>query len=235
MAMGLLRGLVRLVPSDVPRLGLVSVDANVLAFATVISVLTGLLFGVLPAWRTSRVNPSSAMRDGNRTATSGRGHHRLQNSLVVAQTAIGLVLLVASGLLIHSFVRVLNVDPGFDRRNVLIASLSVPESRYAGSQQTQFYQQLLTRVRALPGVQSASAGWPLPLSNMGMRISFDIEGHPLPEGDRNTATVSIAEPGYFQTLRIPVLRGREFQDTDDAKATPVVDREPELRAQVLRR
>jgi len=168
------------------------------------------------------VNPSSAMRDGNRTSTTGRGQHRLQNSLVVAETAVGLVLLVASGLLIHSFVRVLQVDPGFDRKNVLIASLSLPDSRYTSAQQTQFYQQLLARVRALPGVQSASAGWPLPLSTSGMRISFDIEGHPLPEGDRNTALVSITEPTYFQTMRIPLLRGREFQDTDDAKATPVV-------------
>jgi predicted permease len=222
LAMGLLRGLLELVPSDVPRLGLVSVDAKVLAFATLISVLTGLLFGVLPAWRTSRVNPSAAMRDGNRTATTGRGHHRLQNSLVVAQTAVGLVLLVASGLLIHSFVRVLQVEPGFDRRNVLVASLSLPESRYSSAQQTQFYQQLLPRVRALPGVQSASAGWPLPLSNSGMRIAFDIEGHPLPEGDRNTARATIANPGFFGTMRIPILRGREFRDSDDAKANPVV-------------
>ena len=222
LATGLLRGLLQLVPSDVPRLGQVSVDGNVLAFATLISVVTGLLFGVLPAWRTSRVNPSSAMRDGNRTTTTGRAQHRLQNSLVVAETAVGLVLLVASGLLIHSFVRVLQVDPGFDRKNVLIASLSLPESRYTGAQQAQFYQQLLTQVRALPGVQSASAGWPLPLSTSGMRIAFDIEGHPLPEGDRNTALVSIASPGFFETMRIPLLRGREFRDTDDAKATPVV-------------
>jgi putative ABC transport system permease protein len=222
LASGLLRVLLRLVPSDVPRLGQVSVDAYVLAFATLISAITGLLFGVLPAWRTSRVNPSSAMRDGNRTSTAGRGQHRLQNSLVVAETAVGFVLLVASGLLIHSFIRVLQVDPGFDRRNVLIASLSLPDSRYISAQQTQFYQQLLARVRELPGVQSASAGWPLPLSSSGMRISFDIEGHPLPEGDRNTALVSIVEPTYFQTMRIPILRGREFQDTDDVKTTPVV-------------
>jgi len=221
-AIGLLRVLLQLVPSDVPRLGQVSVDGSVLAFATLVSVITGLLFGVLPAWRTSLVNPSSAMRDGGRTASTGRGQHRLQNSLVVAETAVGLVLLVASGLLIHSFVRLLQVDPGFDRRNVLIASLSLPDSRYTSAQQVQFYNQLLPRVRALPGVQSASAGWPLPLTNTGMRISFDIEGHPLPQGDRNVARVSIAAPGFFETMRIPILRGREFQDTDDAKANPVV-------------
>jgi len=222
LATGLLRGLLQLVPSDVPRLAQVSVDGYVLAFASLISVMTGLLFGVLPAWRTSRVNPSSAMRESTRTATSGRGQHRLQNSLVVAQTAVGLVLLVASGLLIHSFVRVLQVDPGFDRRDLLIASLSLPDNRYTGAQQAQFYQQLLSRVRALPGVQSASAGWPLPMATSGMRISFDIEGHPLPEGDRNTARISLANPGFFETMRIPVLKGHEFRNSDDAKASPVV-------------
>ena len=222
LATGLLRGLLQLVPSDVPRLAQVSVDGYVLAFASLISVMTGLLFGVVPAWRTSRVNPSSAMRESTRTATSGRGQHRLQNSLVVAQTAVGLVLLVASGLLIHSFVRVLQVDPGFDRRDLLIASLSLPDNRYTGAQQAQFYQQLLSRVRALPGVQSASAGWPLPMATSGMRISFDIEGHPLPEGDRNTARISLANPGFFETMRIPLLKGREFRDSDDAKASPVV-------------
>jgi predicted permease len=222
LSIGLLHALLRLVPSDLPRLNQVSVDGNVLFFATVISVITGLLFGVLPAWRISQVDPSSALRDGSRTATTGRRQHRLQNSLVVAETAVGLVLLIASGLLIHSFVRILQVDPGFDRRNVLIASLSLPDSRYTSAQQVQFYGQLLPRVRALPGAQSVSAGWPLPLTNNGMRISFDIEGHPLPQGDRNVARVSIAAPGFFETMRIPILRGREFRDSDDAKSTPVV-------------
>ena len=221
-ATALLRGLLRVVPSDVPRLAQVSIDGSVLAFASVISLLTGLLFGVLPAWRTSRVNPASAMREGSRSATAGRGQHRLQNSLVIGQTAIGLVLLAGSGLLVRSFVQVLRVDPGFDRHNLLIASLSLPDSRYSSAQQTQFYQQLLTRVRALPGAQSASAGWPLPLSATGMHIAFDLEGHPLPKGDQNAARVSIANPRFFAAMRIPLLRGREFQDTDDARATPVV-------------
>ena len=222
LSIGLLRALLRLVPSNLPRLGQVSVDGSVLLFATLISIITGLLFGVLPAWRVSQVDPSSALRDGSRTATTGRGQHRLQNSLVVAETAIGLVLLVGSGLLIHSFVRVLQVDPGFDRHNVLTANLNLPDSRYTSAQQVQFYDQLLPRVRALPGVESASAGWPLPLTGNGMRISFDIEGHSLPQGDRNAARVSIARPGFFQTMRIPLLRGRDFQSTDDAKANPVV-------------
>jgi predicted permease len=222
LAIGLLRGLMQLVPSDLPRLSQVSLNSSVLFFAICISVITGLLFGVLPAWKASKVDPSRALRDGTRTTSAGRGQHRLQDTLVIAETALGLMLLVGSGLLIHSFVRVLQVDPGFDRHNLLTASLNLPDARYTTAQQVQFYDQLLQRVTALPGVQSASAGWPLPLSGSGMGISFDIEGHPRPEGDRNVARVSLANPGFFQTMRIPMLRGREFMPSDDAKAKAVV-------------
>ncbi len=218
----LVRVVVRLLPSDLPRSGNISIDATVLAFAVGVSVLTGPLFGVLPALRVARVDPSTALRDGTRTATTGRRQHRLQNSLVIAEMAIGLVLLIGSGLLIRSFVRVLQVDPGFDRRNLLTASVELPESQYPHDRHIQFYDELLPRLRSLPGVVSVSAGWPLPVSVDGMHISFDIEGHPLPEGRRNAARVSIIEPGYFKTLRIPLLRGREFQETDTAKSQPVV-------------
>jgi predicted permease len=203
-------------------LGEVSVDGTVLAFASVLSVFTGLLFGVLPAWRISRVDPATALRDGTRTATAGRGQHRLQNALVVAEVALGLVLLIGSGLLIRSFMRVLQVDPGFDRRNVLTAGLDLPGSRYTSQQQVDFENRLIERLRALPGVQSASAGWPLPLSASGMSITFDIQGRPLPPGDRNSARVSIVQPDFFSTMRIPVLHGREFAVGDTSKSTPVV-------------
>ena len=222
LSMSLLRMLVHLVPSDLPRSGEVSVDATVLFFATVVSLFTGLLFGVLPAWRISRVDPSTALRDGARTATAGRGQHRVQNALVIAQTAIGLVLLIASGLLIRSFVRVLQVNPGFDRKNVLTASLDLPLSRYSSQQQVNFENQVLERLRALPGVQSASGGWPLPLSAVGMTISFNIEGRPLPPGDRNVSRASLAQPDYFQVMHIPLLRGREFRTSDNSKSNPVV-------------
>ena len=218
----LVRVVVGLLPSDLPRSGNISIDATVLAFAVAVSVLIGPLFGALPALRVARVDPATALRDGTRTATTGRGQHRLHNSLVIAEIAVGLVLLIGSGLLVRSFVRVLQVDPGFDRRNVLTASIALPDSQYPHDQQLQFYGQLVSRLRGLPGVVSVSTGWPLPLSPDGMRISFDIEGHPLPEGERNTARASIAAPDYFKTLRIPVLQGREFQETDTDKSLPVV-------------
>jgi predicted permease len=217
----LLRTLIKLVPSDLPRLSQVSVDGQVLLFATVVSVVTGLLFGVLPALRISKVDPSLALRDSSRTATVGRSQHRVQNSLVVVQTAIGLVLLIGSGLLIRSFVHVLQVDPGFDRRNVLNAYISLPDNLYSNAQKVQFYERLLSGIRAIPGVRAAGAATPIPLSGNSMRIAFDIEGHPLPEGERNSARVFIVTPGYFETMRIPVLRGRGFQDSDQTTSTPV--------------
>ncbi len=222
IAVLLLHGVLQLLPSDLPRAASITIDSSVLAFSLAVSFVTGLLFGVLPALRTARVDPSVALRDGTRTASSGRGQHRLHNSLVIAQTAVGLLLLIGAGLLIRSFVRVLQVDPGFDRRNVLTASLSLPDNRYPRDKQIEFYQDLLPRLRSLPGVTSVSAGWPLPLSPMGIGISFDIEERPLPEGERAVSRLSIIEPGYVPTLRIPLIRGREFQDTDTTKSKAVV-------------
>jgi predicted permease len=218
----LLRGVLRVLPADLPRAASIAMDSTALAFSLAVSFVTGLLFGVLPALRTARVDPSTALRDGTRTATTGRGQHRLHNALVIAQTAVGLLLLIGAGLLIRSFVRVLQVDPGFDRRNLLTASLSLPDNRYPRDKQIAFYQDLLPRLRALPGVVSVSAGWPLPLATSGIGITFDIEERPLPEAERNISRVSIAEPSYFQALRIPLLRGREFQDTDTTQSKKVV-------------
>jgi predicted permease len=218
----LLHGVLRVLPADLPRAASITIDSTVLGFSLAVSFVTGLLFGVLPAMRTARVDPSTALRDGTRTATTGRGQHRMHNSLVIAQTAVGLVLLIGAGLLIRSFVRVLQIDPGFDRRNVLAASLSLPDNRYPRDKQIEFYQDLLPRLRSLPGVVSVSAGWPLPLSSSGIGISFDIEERPLPEGERAVSRLSIIEPDYFQTLRIPLIRGREFQDTDTTKSKPVI-------------
>ena len=139
LAVILLKTMVHFVPQNLPRLDQVAVDGTVLGFAGLASILTGVLFGVLPAWRMSRLDPSQALREGSRSVTSGRGQHRLNNILVVAETAIGLVLLVGAGLLIHSFVRVLNVDPGFDSHHVLTADLGLSDTQYPDLKKVQFY------------------------------------------------------------------------------------------------
>jgi predicted permease len=217
------RWLPRLVPNNLlPRMDQIGVDGTVLAFATVASVLTGLLFGVLPAWRMSRFDPLLALREGSRGTTTGLRQHRLQSWLLVSETALGLVLLVGSGLLIRSFVRVLNVDTGFDSHHVLTASLSVPSKRYPRAQRIDFYHRLFARLAALPGVESVSAGFPLPLSGNNIDISIAIEGRPVAKGDQPSEQIAVITPDFFRTLKIPILRGRAFTAADDTQGKPVI-------------
>ena len=175
-----------------------SVDGPVLAFATVASVFTGLLFGVLPAWRMSRFDPLLALREGSRGMTSGRRQHRVQSWLLVAETALGLVLLMGSGLLIRSFVRVLSVDPGFDAQRVLTASLSLPPTRYPRAQKIAFYHRMFARLAALPDVESLSAGFPLPLSGNNIDIDIAIEGRPVAKGDQPSEQVAVVFPEFSE-------------------------------------
>jgi predicted permease len=222
LAVVLLKTMVHFVPQNLPRLDQVAVDGTVMGFAALASILTGVLFGVLPAWRMSRLDPSLALREGTRSVTSGRGQHRLNSILVVAETAIGLVLLVGAGLLIHSFVRVLNVDPGFDSHHVLTVDLGMSDTQYPDLKKVQFYEQLLPRLAALPGVETVSAGYPLPLSEHNIGIGFAIEGRPVAKGDEPDAPVTIVTPDFFRTMRIPMLSGRAFLTTDDSKAPAVI-------------
>jgi predicted permease len=214
--------LVRLMPKELPRLDHVSINAPVLAFAVSISILAGLLFGLVPAWRMSHLDPSLALREGARGMTGGRRRNLLHNWLVIAETAVSLVLLIAAGLLIRSFVQVLRVDLGFDPHHVLTARINLPAARYPHDRRLQFYDAFLARLAALPGVESAAAGYPLPLTSGNIGISFTIEGRPVAPGDEPGAAVGIATPGYFETLRIPILAGRAFTARDGTKAPPVV-------------
>ena len=219
---GLLRSFVRLMPVNIPRVETASVDGTVLLFVLGLSIVAGLLFGMLPAWRLSELRPAQAMRDGSRTVTGARGRRRMQSGLVIAQTAIGLVLLVSSGLLIRSFIRILNVDPGFDPKHVLTARLGVSFDSLNHDQHVEFYRRLLDALSAMPGVRSASAGWPLPMTDSNAKISFRIEGRPTATGDEPSESAGVAMPGYFETMRIPLLAGRTFQDRDQTKSAPVM-------------
>ncbi len=213
-----LKIMLRFVPQNLPRLDTVPVDTAVLGFTIAASIITGVLFGVLPAWRMSKLDPSLAMREGTRSVTGGRAHGRLHSALVIAETALSMILLIGSGLFIRSFVRMLQANPGFDRRNVLTASLDYNGGNDFATKVTQFYDELLPRMAALPGVKSAAAGWPLPFSNSSIGISFDVEGHPTAKGDEPVARTAVVTPNFFATLRIPLLRGRDFAATDAGKA-----------------
>ena len=221
MSLALLRIGLRYVPSDVPRLYAVSLDARVLTFAIGISVATALIFGLIPAWKMSRSDPASTLRDGGLTTTSGRRRNHLHHALVVAETALGFTLLIGSGLLIRSVFKVLVVDPGFDTHTV---AFDVPLSKlhYPDSSSVQFYDKLLTKLEALPGVAKVSAADPLPLQGPYWSNCI-IPGFPSEGYDIPTVTDAVVEPGYFETLSIPLIRGRTFaQHDNDAKSAPVV-------------
>jgi predicted permease len=221
VASGALKELAVLFPKALPRLGDVSIDVPVFVFAVAVSVLTGILFGVVPALRVSQLAPALALRDGTRTVTSGRGHHRLQTWLVIAETALGLVLLVGAGLLIRSFVSVLGVDPGFDAHHVLTARFTMSDTSYPRDHKIQFVQELMSRLNALPGVKAASAGWPMPMSGSDATVSFTVEGHPVAQADHPSESLGVAEPGFFEAMRIPLIAGRTFNSMDQTKSPPV--------------
>lgn len=222
LAFPLLRGLTRFVPLDVPRIQNASIDGTALLLVVLVSVLTGILFGVLPACRMSQARPVQALRDGSRGVAGGRAQHRVHNGLVISQTAIGVVLLVSSGLLIRSFVRILNADLGFDPRHVLTARVGPSFDKLNHDQHFQFYNQLVTRLSALPGVKSASAGWPLPLSDSNFGTSFSIAGRPAAKGDEPHEQGGVVMPGYFETLGMPLLAGRRFEEKDGTAGVPVM-------------
>jgi len=220
MSLALLRIGLRFIPSDVPRLYAVSVDARVLIFAIAVSVATALAFGLIPAWKMSQSDPALSLRDGGPTTTSGRARNRLHHALVVVETALGFTLLICSGLLIRSVIKVLVLDPGFDTHAVAF-DVALTKLRYPDPSKVQFYDKLLPQLAALPGVEKVSAVHPLPLHGPSWTnctiAGFPTEGYNIP-----TATDAVVEPGYFETLSIPLIRGRTFDQHDnDAKSAPV--------------
>lgn len=222
LAYGLIAALLRLVPVEIPRMHGAGIDANVLLFVMIASLLTGLLFGAFPAWRLSRSAPASALREGSRSVAGGQAQHRLHNGLVVAQTAIGMVLLIGAGLLMRSFLHILSVDPGFDPKHVLTGRVGVPFNEMKHDQHYIFYQQLLGRISAIPGVQSVSAGWPLPMSSSSATVSFNIQGRPVDKGDEPSEALGVVMPGYFETMHIPLIAGRTFGAQDGLAGPPTI-------------
>ncbi len=218
---GLLRALA---PAGAPRLEGVGIDLPVFAFTLAASLLAGLLFGLVPALQAARPDLARSVKEGSRGAGSGTAARRLRGALVAGEVALSLTLLVAAGLLIQSFVRVLAVDPGFRPRNLLLARLALPDASYPEEAQVvSFYDQVLERLAARPGVEAAAAVSVAPLSGNETDWSFLIEGAPLPEPGHEPATpYRAATPGSFRALGIPVLRGRAIAPADRAGAPPVV-------------
>ncbi len=220
-SIGLLRSLA---PAEAPRLDGVGVDLPVFAFTLAVSVAAGLLFGLAPALQAARPDLVRSFKEGSRAAGSGRATRRLRGALVAGEVALSLTLLVAAGLLIQSFVRVLAVDPGFRPRDLLLARLALPDADYPeDAQVAAFYDQLLARLAQRPDVEAAAAVSLTPLSGSESDWNFLIEGQPLPEPGQEPATAyRAATPDYFRTMGIPMLRGRALAPEDRLGAPPVV-------------
>ncbi|HEY6370383.1 MAG TPA: ABC transporter permease [Candidatus Sulfotelmatobacter sp.] len=219
----LLRAGLQLVPRDLPRLYNITLDGRVLAFAAILSAGTSLIFGLLPAWRMSKSDPATALRDCSFTTTSGRHRNRLHRALVVAQTALGFTLLIGSGLLIRSMFNVIHINPGFDTSHTVYFDIALTNKLYPVPGKVRFIGRLLPELVAIPGVERVSAGHPLPiLWGRGTFTNFTIAHHLNSPDHLPDAGAAVVMPGYFETLSIPLLRGRTIAPHDnDPKASPV--------------
>lgn len=223
LAFWMLDLLVALQPTNIPRLTEVGIDRGALFFTLAISLLTGVVFGLAPSLQASNPDLSEALKEGGRSATAGAGRQRMRSALVVVEVALSLALLIGAGLMIKSFVRLLQVDPGFSPENVLTMELALPIARYADApQQTAFFQQTLERVGNLPGVESASVTTDIPLYG-GNSTSFSVEGRPPPaSGQRPLTEYRSVSHDYFRAMGISLLKGRAFTERDATGATGVV-------------
>ena len=212
--------LVSLAPSDIPRLGEIGLDGRVLSFTFALSLMTVLLFGLIPAWQSARVNLNDALKESGRGSTRGHG---LRGSLVVAEIALTLVLLVGSGLLLRTLIRMQSVDLGFNHENLLTMRVSLLDSKYKERGQTaNFYQQLLARIEKLPGVQSAGLTSSPPMIKLNnMSVGFEIEGQPVDPAHKPSVRYGVVSPNYFRTMGIPLIKGRAFNERDTSDNAPV--------------
>ncbi len=214
--------LISLGKDDTPRALQVGLDWRVLGFTLLVSVLTGVVFGLVPALHSSKTQLTETLKEGGRGSGEGARRNRIRGVLVVAELGIAVVLLVGAGLLIQSLWRLRQVSPGFKVQNVLTFSLALPEVRYPTEKQAHFYQDLVAHIESLPGVQSASAVLPLPLSGDRFSISFETEGRPVAKKDQPSADFFNVGVGYFHAMGIPLVKGRDFTERDQHKSPQVI-------------
>jgi predicted permease len=218
------KALVALSPAYLPRVEMVGLDAHVVLFLLGITVFTVVVFGLAPAMQATAANLSGALKEGGRGDSGGIRRNRLRSFLVASEFALAFMLLIGAGLMVRSFFALQSVDPGFNPNNVLSMIVSVAGTKEAGpNQRGIFYRQLLERVRTLPGVTSAGGINHLPLAGDMWGFGFAIEGRPKPRpGESPKAVYRVAMPGYFETMRLPLRRGRAIHGADDARAPGVV-------------
>lgn len=210
-------------PVDLPRMDEVHPDARLLLFTVLISALAGVLFGMLPAWRFARTDPQEAMRSGSRGNTAGRRSGGLRSLLVGLEVGLSAMCLIAGGLLLHSFVKLLHVDRGFEAERIVTVALNLPGSRYPNlEKRAAFVQSLLERVQSLPGVTAAGISNMLPLAGEGNNNMLAVEGANVPMVDRPIADIRRVNPEYFRTMGIPLRAGRIFSEADRERKIALV-------------
>ncbi|HEY3707392.1 MAG TPA: ABC transporter permease, partial [Terracidiphilus sp.] len=224
LAFGGVRALVSLLPADFPRAHDIHVSGPVLGFTLLVSVLTGILFGLAPAMQAARTDPKQGLQQSSRAATATRHQNRLRNALVIAEVGMACVLLIGAGLMLRTFLNLLHLNPGFRQDQLLTASLSLPHARYKTSEQTaQFFSRLTAALAQLPGVQSAGAGSDLPWTGYDENAGgFILEGKKTAPNDESHARYHMATPGYFSAMGIPLLQGRFFTEADKTGAPRVL-------------
>jgi putative ABC transport system permease protein len=219
--------LVALGADYLPRADEVRINAPVFGFTLAVALLTGLLFGLAPALQSARLDLTEALKEGGRGAGSGRHRHRTLNLLVVGEVALAMMLLIGAGLLINSFVRLQQVNSGFDEKNLLTARIDIPNPYGQPEKKQQFFEQLQQRVAALPGVDAVGMVTELPLANQSANFKFKIEGRPEPApGQDPDADIRNVNHDYFRAMRIPLLKGRSFTEADvrgNAKVVVISD------------
>ena len=224
LAVGGVRALVAFLPSGFPRASEIHLDPWVFLFTLVVAVVTGLLFGLVPALTASRTDLQQSLREGGRNSTGSSRQMRLRNVLVVGETGLACVLLIAAGLMLHSFVNLLKSDPGFRPQQVLTAGVSLPYENYKTAQQSRrFYSQLIAGLEVLPGVQSVGVGTDLPWTGYDENAGgFTVEGRSAEYNDKTTARYHVASLDYFRAVGIPLLKGRFFNGHDLKDAPNVI-------------
>jgi putative ABC transport system permease protein len=214
------------IPIEFPFWMKFELDGRVLGFTTGVALLTGLIFGAAPALQASRVDLNEALKEGGRDA-SGAGRHRLLRSLVVAEVALSLVLLIGAGLMMRSFMRLQHTNPGLNQENLLTLRVDLPVAKYDTPEKRRtFYKELLERVGALPGVEAAGAVSNLPLGGDTWGRSLTVESLPvLPVGQAPMINHCVITPNYFRAMGIPLLMGRDFTDADtrDSLRVTIID------------
>ena len=217
--------LIAISPANTPRFDEIKLDARVLVFTLAVTVLTGLIFGLAPALQASQPDLNEALKEGGRGSSEGYRRNRLRGLLMVSEIALSFLLLAGAGLLIKSFLRLRDVNPGFNPEHVLTMRLAPLSTKYPkGQQKVEFFRQVLERIRTLPGVESAGAVLSLPLGGDTFNVgrSFIREGRPMTPEESANASYLVATPDYFRVMQIPLITGRAFSEQDSEESPKVV-------------